>query len=365
MKIIFFCQYLFSRGGSHSGHTSLLRQFVPQLIERGFEVEVIALAGKMSSEAPCKVHVLQTTDHQSDWGLLRKMLFWMKVVFILAIFVVKNYRILKHSTLVTLTVGASFVLPLFFRHVFIWENVAYFEKRPVVDKLRLWVMSILNSIVVVPTETERNVLQKLSFPLNVKFVRNWFSPLLIKKSRYNNSAPLQFMSAGFLEDRKGFDLLIRSVDLVKSKLPAGVEFHIYGDGPERENLVELIKDHDLESVICLKGIRDGLEQIYCQYDIFILPSRLEGFPLVMIDSLACGLPCIAFNCPTGPGQIIESGVNGYLIENGNIHDLASAIIDIVNKEDISIYARGAIDSAKSYNIQNITDVWIEMISEVS
>ena len=365
MKIVFFCQYLFSRDGSHSGHTSLLRQFIPQLIERGYDVEVIALAGEISSEAPCKLHVLQTTDHQSEWGFVRKLLFWMKIIFLLAFFAAQNYRMLKHATLVTLTAGASFALPLFFRHVLIWENVAYFEKRPVIDKLRLWVMAIRDSIVIVPTESERNLLQQLPFSPKVKFLRNWFSPLILKKKRLKNSAPLKFMSAGALQGRKGFDLLIQAVSLSKSKLPAGVEFHIYGDGPERENLTELIKYHDLESVIFLKGIRDGLEHIYCQYDIFILPSRLEGFPLVMINSLACGLPCIAFDCPTGPGQIIESGVNGYLIDNGNIHDLACAIIDTVNKEDISIYSRGAIKSAKPYNIQDITDLWIEMISELN
>lgn len=365
MKIVFFCQYLFSRDGSHSGHTSLLRQFVPQLIERGYDVEVIALAGKTGSDAPCKLHVLQTTDHQSDWGYVRKVLFWMKICFLLVSFVVQNYRMLRQATLVTLTVGASFVLPLFFRHVFIWENVAYFEKRPIVDKLRLWLMSILKSRVIVPTEAERIILQQLPFNLNVRFIRNWSSPLIVKKNWQKNSAPLKFMSAGFLEDRKGFDQLILSVNLVKSKLPAGVEFHIYGDGSERENLDKLIKDHDLESVIFLKGIRDGLDRVYRQYDVFILPSRLEGFPLVMIDSLACGLPCIAFDCPTGPGQIIKSGVNGCLIENGNIYDLAGAIIDMVNKEDISIYASGAINSAKVYDIHGITDVWIETISEVS
>ena len=365
MKIVFFCQYLFSRDGTHSGHTSLLRQFVPQLSERGFDVEIIALGGITSEEAPCKVHILQSSDHQLEWSFIKKLIFWIKIFFQLSIFVLKNYRKLKNAKLVSLSIGASFVLPLFFRHVFIWENVAYFEKRPLIDKLRLWIMSILKSIIVVPTNSERDLLHKLSFSLNVKYLRNWYSPYLVRKNLHKHSAPLKFMSAGFLQYRKGFDLLIQSINLIKSKLPPGVEFHIYGDGPEKDNLIKLIKDNDMESTIFLKGIRDGLEEVYCQYDVFILPSRLEGFPLVMINSIACGLPCIAFDCPTGPRQIIETGVNGFLIENGNIKELASAIMNIINEEDISIYSKGAVNSAKDYSIEDITDKWIEMISDLN
>ncbi len=365
MTITFFCQYLFSRDGTQSGHTSLLRQFIPQLIERGFNVEVISLGGISSFEAPCKVHILQNSDHQLDWSFSKKSIFWIKIFFKLSFYVLKNFRKLKNSKLVSLTIGASFVLPLFFRNVFIWENVAYFEKRPLIDKLRLRMMSVLKSTIVVPTEYEFSLMKKLFPSLNVRFIRNWYSPYLVKKILNEDSAPLLFMSAGFLQHRKGFDLLIKSINLIKSKIPSEVEFHIYGEGPEKENLLTQIKDHALENIVILKGIRNSLESIYPEYDVFILPSRLEGFPLVMINSLACGLPCIAFDCPTGPGQIIETGVNGILVEDGNTKELATAILNIINEEDISIYSKGAVDSTKDYSMTSIIDTWIDMMSDAN
>lgn len=365
MKIIFVCQYLFSRDGTQSGHTSLLRQFVPILIEKGFDVEIVALGGITTKDAPCKVHILQNLDHQLEWGLFKKLFFWIKIFFNLSFFVLKNYRKFKNSKLVSLTIGASFILPIFFRHVFIWENVAYFEKRPLIDKLRLSMMSVLKSTILVPTEHEFRLLKKIMPSLNVKFIRNWYSPYLVRKILKENSSPLLFMSAGFLQHRKGFDLLIDSINLIKPKIPSGVKFHIYGEGPEKENLLKQIEDYALEDIVILKGIRDGLETIYPQYDVFILPSRLEGFPLVMINSLACGLPCIAFDCPTGPGQIIETGLNGILVEDGNIKELATAILNIINEEDILNYSKGAVDSTKDYSIASIVDTWIEMMSDTN
>jgi glycosyltransferase involved in cell wall biosynthesis len=364
MKIIFFCQFLYARDGSRSGHTSLLRQFIPQLIERGHDVEVFALAGLHSVHEPCKVHIMQKMDHRPEWGFIKKILFWMKIILGLIFFVAKKHRKFREANLVSLTAGASCVLPLFFKNVFIWENVAYLEKRPVLDKVRLRLMSARGSIVVVPTVSERNMLQNLSFPLNVKFVRNWFSPKVLRKVDYNIPTSLKFMSAGLLQRRKGFDLLIEAVNVVKYKIPSGVEFHIYGDGPDKKDLSALISRYGLENYIVLKGFKDGLEEVYCQYDVFILPSRLEGFPLVMIDSLAAGLPCIAFDCPTGPGQIVKTGYNGFLVDNGKIAALAFAIVSMLNNIDIVNHGRAAVDSVENYDINEITERWISMMSNI-
>ena len=82
----------------------------------------------------------------------------------------------------------------------------------------------------------------------------------------------------------------------------------------------------------------------------------------MLDSLAVGLPCIAFDCPTGPSQIIKSGYNGVLVNNGNVAELGLAILAILYEDNLSDYSSRAIDSSEPYRLETIVDTWAEMMN---
>ena len=363
MKVYFFCQFLFSEDGRRSGHTSLLRQCVPEFLSRGYDVEIVALSGVHDDDSPCKVHILQNISHRPNWNRIFKVFYWIMIIARLTVFVISNFGKLKQSSLVTLTAGASFLLPFFFRRVYIWENVAYLQKRPLIDICRLWLMLFLRAIIVVPTSNECSSLKRIFPKYDVRFIRNWFSPNIQKKNRHIPPKSLKFLSAGILQKRKGFDLLIEAVFTIKQSLDQDVRFHIYGDGEERSALKNLIQQYEVDNFIKLKGPRNGLENIYRDYDIFILPSRLEGFPLVMIDSLACGLPVIAFDCPTGPREIIRSGYNGVLVDNGDIESLSASILSFTQDKKIVALSEGACLSAEPFSMDLIIDEWEIMIKE--
>ena len=99
--------------------------------------------------------------------------------------------------------------------------------------------------------------------------------------------------------------------------------------------------------------------------IKVLTSRYEGFGLVLIESMINGVPCISFDCPYGPSDIIQDGENGYLVENGNIQELADRICYLIENEEVrKTMGQKARLSAMRYAPENIMPVWIKLFNDI-
>jgi glycosyltransferase involved in cell wall biosynthesis len=138
------------------------------------------------------------------------------------------------------------------------------------------------------------------------------------------------LAAGRLTHQKGFDLLIKAFAEVTSK---EWQLTILGDGPERENLKRLITEKRLKNRVQLPGLVKNIDTFFSQASIFVLSSRFEGFPNVLCEAMAAGLPCISFNCNSGPSDIIDQNINGILVGNDKKNELSKAINDLINNED--------------------------------
>jgi glycosyltransferase involved in cell wall biosynthesis len=77
-----------------------------------------------------------------------------------------------------------------------------------------------------------------------------------------------------------------------------------------------------------------IESKYLEASIYVMSSRFEGFGMVLIEAMACGVPCISFDCPHGPADIITDGVDGILVENGDVAGLANALIRLIENEEL-------------------------------
>jgi len=132
------------------------------------------------------------------------------------------------------------------------------------------------------------------------------------------------VTLGRLSRVKGHDQLIEAFARIAADFPDW-DLVIHGDGPERGGLEAQVRSHRLEARILLPGNTTEVEASLRRADLFVLPSRVEGFPNALAEAMACGLPVISFDCASGPSELIRDGLDGVLVPPGDIPGLATAM----------------------------------------
>ena len=159
----------------------------------------------------------------------------------------------------------------------------------------------------------------------------------IDESWLNNgydSSSRKIITVANLIPVKGIEYLIKVAEMVFSEIKDW-QWDVYGDGDTeyREWLQNKIEQKGLNKHVFLKGKCDNLKNIYNKYSIFVLTSISEGMPLVLLEAKANCLPVVSFDCLTGPAEIIENNISGYLIEPYDVKNMAKMIISLVNNEN--------------------------------
>ncbi len=171
------------------------------------------------------------------------------------------------------------------------------------------------------------------------------------------------LATGRLSPQKGFDLLISAFAEISSK---EWRLIILGDGPERDKLNRLITDKGLENRVMMPGLVKDIDSFFSRASIFVLSSRFEGFPNVLCEAMAAGLPCISFNCNSGPSDIITQNVNGILVESEDKKELSSTIKDLINNEDKrNALGREASKITTELNLDKIMSQWEKIIINIT
>jgi len=178
--------------------------------------------------------------------------------------------------------------------------------------------------------------------------------------------PDRFIMAGgrFLY-RKGFDLLIDAFYLV-TKLYTDYKLVIFGDGIEMNKLKNQVSDLGLEDYVIFPGKVDNVMQHSSKAIMFVLPSRSEGVPNILIEAMVAGLPCISTDCsPGGARLILNNGECGLLVENNNENKLAEAIIKYIENDDLKILMmRKSIEWIEHFNEEKVVDQWLHFFEKL-
>lgn len=131
------------------------------------------------------------------------------------------------------------------------------------------------------------------------------------------------LGVGRLAYVKGFDLLIEAYAQTGLK---DIDLIIIGDGEERADLVAQIFNLGLRERVLLPGSRSNLQDYYSQAEMYVLPSRNEGYPNALVEAMSFGCPSVAFDCNFGPAEIIANNENGILVNNGSVTGLSDALL---------------------------------------
>jgi glycosyltransferase involved in cell wall biosynthesis len=172
------------------------------------------------------------------------------------------------------------------------------------------------------------------------------------------------LAAGRLVSQKGFDLLIPAFAKVADEHPDWT-LKICGKGKLRPELKQMIADLGLKRRVELAGPSNDMGATFAEASIFVLSSRFEGFPLILIEAMSKGLAVVSFDCPTGPADIIDDHENGILVPHKDIDALAEGMRQLMADEQFrrKVAANAAV-KARDYEIENIGPQWEKLFESL-
>ena len=171
------------------------------------------------------------------------------------------------------------------------------------------------------------------------------------------------VAAGHLSPRKGFDRLILAYQEVARMRPSW-RLQIYGSGPERDNLQTLITGLGLQGRVRLMGVSHEFDRVLDRAAIFVLASRNEGLPMVIVEAMSKGVPVVSFRCPHGPAEMVRHGETGLLVEDGDLSGLERALLQLIDApRRRRRMSRRALDAAEAYDADTVVDQWRRLIDD--
>ena len=169
----------------------------------------------------------------------------------------------------------------------------------------------------------------------------------------------EILFVGRLTEAKGLQYLIEIFVLTLQRIP-DVHLRIVGTGELENKLKKQVQELGLTQSVHFEGFQTDLSHYYKNAIVTVLTSIREGFPNVLVESISCGTPIIAFDCPSGPKEIIIPNINGILIEYLNVNDFADAIINTVSG-NFKFDKNKVIESSKRYNLDKIIQQYQEVL----
>lgn len=234
------------------------------------------------------------------------------------------------------------------------EHVA-FDSRP--KWVRLLSKLFYKKIDNVVTLTKKDELSYISWFKNISTIYN-ISPFLIPDKLEERNK--EIIAVGRLTYQKNFQALFQAWQQIQFQVD-NWSLNVYGTGEDFEELDNMIKENRLSNVQ-LMGQANQIEQIYQKSSLFVMSSRFEGLPMVLIEAQTFGLPIISFDCPHGPAEVIHHQKNGLLVENQNVTALADAMLSLMQNDELrEKYSIQALADAERFQQSKILTLWQNLL----
>ena len=239
------------------------------------------------------------------------------------------------------------------------------DNRTLVQKIQRYIGAFSSSKIITLTEKDRNnYLLKYKISLDkIDYIHNWLEYTDVRRDYLLDSKKL--ITVGRFCYEKGYDYLLKVAKDVLEKYPDW-EWDIYGTGDEKikHELMQFNSGKE-QGKINLMGNVKGIENIYPGHGIYIMTSRSEGLPLVLLEAKIFGLPIVSFDCPTGPSEIVLDDVNGYLVNDFDIEEMSNKIIELIKNEKLrEDFSKNSMKDTDKFNKDKILKQWIDLIEEL-
>lgn len=222
-----------------------------------------------------------------------------------------------------------------------------------------------DKIITLTQEDRRNYIRKYGIAEDkIAYIYNWKEDVLSNVTY--NSESTKLVTVGRFDTQKGYDYLVQVAKKVLNE-KSDWTWDIYGSGNKDEvnKIRDLIIENDLQDKLFIKGLEKNQALIYGDKAIYVMTSRYEGLPLVLLEAQQYNLPIVSFRCPTGPNEIVEDGVNGYLVECYDTDKLSQKLLELMGDEALrQSFSEHAKDNMDKFDKDKILKQWIELIETI-
>ena len=173
------------------------------------------------------------------------------------------------------------------------------------------------------------------------------------------------LAVGKQSHQKGYDRLLRSWKIVQEKFPDW-SLEMYGKKDASLRFEQLAENLGISNSVRFYEPEKDIVKKYLESSIYVLSSRFEGFGMVLIEAMACGVPCVSFDCPHGPSDIIEDDVDGFLVKNDDEFAFAEQLLILIENQSIRMeMGTKARENVKRFLPENILKQWDELFKSLT
>ena len=228
------------------------------------------------------------------------------------------------------------------------------------DKVRAWMDDRLVrkfDRFVVLTEEDREMWGEMTGIRVIPNAANFIA------DKYSDCSAKRVIAVGRLDYQKSFDRLILVWEKVHQQMPDW-RLDIFGQGEWQEMLQGMIDERGLQECVKLNVPTKNIGKEYSESSMIVMSSHYEGFPMVMIEAMACGLPAVCFDFKCGPRDIITEGENGFVVKDGDIDGLAEAIDKLMKDDELrKRMGENAKKVVERYSEEKVMNKWVNLYEE--
>ena len=209
---------------------------------------------------------------------------------------------------------------------------------------------------IVPSTMDTAVYKKLKYPVVYIPHHKTFSVGEKIADVQNNHIVLNV--GRYTDDKRQLLLLEIWNEIVRTNKNNDWKLVLVGSGENEEKLSTYIHEQKLETSVELKKPTERISEEYLKSGIFVFTSRFEGFGMVLLEAMSFGLPCISFDCPSGPRDVVQDNSNGFLIQNNNVKLFGEKLVELMDNSELRLkFQKNAIKTINNWDNDKITNIW--------